>query len=276
MNAFKEECIELRKKDYTLLEIAKITGRAKSSVYTHIRDIPLSIEKQNLIKTNYGLRISSFSKARKGKSERKFKRFIKWNKTLVNLISHLIFDGEIKHSGCVYNNRNGSLLDMVETSMKVVYEFEPIKYTNLLTGVKRISYFNVALSIYLKEKAKELLDKIKKLPKQLKKEMLKAFFDDEGCVDFRQYRNLRRVRGYQKNVEILFLIQKLLKDFDITSDINKPNEVVITGKENLKKFQKKINFSKGVYINGNRSNSIWKKSFEKRKLLDLAIKSFKK
>lgn len=275
MNAFKERCIELRKKDYTLPEIAKITGRAKSSVYTHIKNIPLSTEKREFIKTNYGLRISSFSTVRKGRSKRKFKRFTKWNKALVNLISHLIFDGSIDYKGITYNNRNQSLLNKVGLSVKSIYDLEPKKYLDKVTEVRRIAYFNVALASYMKEKSVELLEKVNTLPSSLKREFLMAFFDDEGCIDFRKNRNLRRIRGYQKSMRILLLIQKLLKDFDIISDIHKPNEVVITGKENLKKFQKKINFSKGVYINGNRSNSIWKKSFEKRELLDLAIKSFK-
>lgn len=275
MNAFKEKCIKLRQSDHTLLEIVRITGKSKSSVYHHIKNIPLSLEKKNLIRTQYSSRISLFSKARKGISERDFKKFKKWNKQLVNLFSHLIFDGGIKYSGCSYNNRNQSLLDMVEKSMKYLYKFEPIRYTNPITGVNRISYFNVALSKYSEEKAKELLNNIETFPKNFKKEFLKSFFDDEGCIDFRENRNLRRIRGYQKNIQILLLVQKLLKDFDIVSDIHKPNEVVITGKENLKKFQKEINFSPGVYINGNRSNSIWKESLEKRIILDLAIKSFK-
>jgi len=274
MNVFKERCIKLRQSDYTILEISKITGRPKSSVYIHIKDIPLSLKKQKLIKINSALRISALSATRKGKSKRKFKEFIKWNRDLVNLTSHLIFDGEIKYSGCVYNNRNQALLNKVEISMKHLYKFEPIKYLNLLTGVKRISYFNVALAIYFKKKSTELLSKIINFPKSLKKEFLVAFFDDEGCIDFRIHKHMRRVRGYQKNTEILMLVQKLLKDFSIPSAIHKPNEIVITGKENLEKFQKEINFSSGVYINGNRSNSIWKKSFEKRYILDQAIKSF--
>ena len=73
----------------------------------------------------------------------------------------------------------------------------------------------------------------------------------------------------------MLLVQKLLKDFQIPSAIHKPNEVVIMSKVNLEKFRKEINFSPGVFINGNRSNSIWKKSLEKRYLLDQAIKSFK-
>ena len=159
--------------------------------------------------------------------------------------------------------------------MKNIYDHKPKRWINNETGVSRISYHNVALGTYLQEKSKELLNNICSLSIGLKKEFLKAFFNDEGCIDFRPKRNLRQIRGYQKDKSILFLIQKLLCDFGIESRVVNPNEIVISGKENLQKFQKRIGFSPGVYINGNRSNSIWKKSLEKKVLLNEAIKSFK-
>jgi len=79
------------------------------------------------------------------------------------------------------------------------------------------------------------------------------------------------------HIFILKLIRKLLKDFDIRSRIEeKGQEIVISGKENLLKFRDKINFSKGVYINPNRKNSIWKKKLEKREILNKTIVSYKK
>ena len=103
----------------------------------------------------------------------------------------------------------------------------------------------------------------------------RAFFDDdEGCVDFRPHKNARRVRGYQKNKDLLYLVQKLLEAFSIRSTVTAPNEIVIVGKSNLAQFQKEINFSPGVRVNGNRANSIWKKSFEKRQLLTKALASY--
>ena len=159
--------------------------------------------------------------------------------------------------------------------MKEIYEYEPKRYFDKKTGVSRIGYFNVALTSYIQTKSKELLSEIENLSKDLKKVFIKAFFDDEGCVDYRPNRNLRRIRGYQKNVSILFLIQKLLVDFEIESKIAKPNEVVISKKKNLINYQKEIGFSSGVRRNENRSNSIWKKPLEKRELLNQAIRSFK-
>jgi len=40
------------------------------------------------------------------------------------------------------------------------------------------------------------------------------------------------------------------------------------------KFRDKINFLKGVYINPDRKNSIWKKKLEKREILDYTINSY--
>lgn len=274
MNAFKEKCVELRKANYSLIEISKITGRPKTSVYFHIKNIPLNQEKLDLVKSQRIARIVPFSGARKGKSVRGFIKF-EWNKETVNVIAHFMFDGSIYPTGCSYNNRSQVLIEKVRQQMKKIYEFDPKTYLNTQTGVIKIAYFNVAMASYIKLKSVELINNIFTLPKNFKREFLSAFFDDEGCIDFREKRNMRRVRGYQKDTHILFIVKKLLQDLGIDSHIALPNEVVVAGKENLKKFQKEINFSPGIYINGNRSNSIWKKSLEKRVILDQAIKSFK-
>ena len=206
---------------------------------------------------------------------RNFKKFESWSKETALLVSHLLFDGEISHASCIYNNRSAALIKRVKNLMRSIYDFNPKEYINIETGVSRISYHNVALANYLKNKSEELLTQAPNLQLELKREILRAFFDDEGCMDFRPNTNSRRIRGYQKNIKILKLISTLLFDIGIESCFQKPNEVVISGKENLLKFQKEINFSRGVYINGNRTNSIWKKHLEKRDLLDKAIASFK-
>lgn len=275
MNAFKRRCIELRRQDYTLTEIVNITGRPKTSVYAHIHKIPLSEKKRLASLRAQGIRIRKYALMRRGISQKKFKRFTKWDKSIVRFISHFLFDGEIKHGHCSYHNRNTVLIRGVENDVAHVYEFKPRRYHNWTTGVSRISYFNVAFSAYIKEKAEKLISEIPTLGEELQREFLGAFFDDEGCMDFRPARNVRQIRGYQKKVDTLYLIQKLLGNLGITADVKYPNEVVIRGKENLKKFQEEIGFSPGVRINGNRSNSIWKKSLEKRVLLERAIASYK-
>jgi hypothetical protein len=274
MKAFKEQCILLRKQGHTLTEIMQILGRSKTSIFFHIRDIPLDAEKIRAIRKASGIRIRQYAIARKGKSTRRFKRFGKWTPDTVLLVAHLIFDGEIRHGG-IYNNRSEALINRVERCMHSIYDFEPTRYKNELTGVSRISYYNVELAIFLKEKRKKLIRDVRRMSHDLKLEFLRAFFDDEGCMDYRPQSNRRKIRGCQKEMRILRLIKDLLADFDIDSIVVKPNEVVIVGKENLTRFENEINFSQGVYINGNRSNSRWKKHIEKRELLRRAIESFK-
>ena len=275
MNAFKQQCIELRKKDYTLPEIMKITDRGKTSIYFHIKDIPLSKKKKKEISEASAHRARKASADRRGKSDRTFSQFSNWTTDLVLLVSHLIFDGELRRTTCGYSNRSKALITRVENLFEHIYKYEPKRYFNKKTGVLSVRHHNVALASYLQKKSQELLLYIKSAPKSQQREFLRAFFDDEGCMDVRLNQNKRRVRGYQNDREILKLIRTLLTKFNIESKLQGKNEVVITGKGNLKKFQKEINFSKGIRLNPRRANSIWKKPIEKRVLLDMAIKSFK-
>lgn len=275
MKTFKELCIELRRQDKSIIEIMRITGRPKTSIYAHIKDMPLSAKRTERFRAASGKRIRKFALARKGKSARTFSPIEEWSTDSVLLIAHLLFDGEITRTRCAYNNRSTVLIERVERLMSEWYGFKPIRYQNKLTSVYRITYNNVALGAYLHEKSKELLQQIKKMPLGPKREFIRAFFDDEGCMDFRPKNNSRKVRGYQKDVQILGIIKSLLADFGITARIVLPNEVVIVGKENLMRFEQEINFSRGVHMNGNRSNSRWKKHVEKRELLRQAIGSFK-
>lgn len=142
--------------------------------------------------------------------------------------------------------------------------------------MRRTSYFNVALGAYMAKKSQLLISKITELSPSLKQGFLRAFFDDEGCVDFRERRRTRRIRGYQKDKKILLLIQRLLADFNIHASVVEPNEVVISGKDNLEKFRERIGFSVGVRVNGKRANSIWKKNIEKRVILNKAIASYQR
>ena len=199
-----------------------------------------------------------------------------WSAELVSLVAHFMFDGEIKDkNGCVYQNRNIALINQVRSLMKKIFQLEPIVRFYPDTGVHRISYFYVDLADYMKRKSLELKRYLKDASLEEKRAFLRTFFDDEGSAYI--WENNRKVRGYQHDLEILKLVQKLLEDFDIHSRIDKKyKEIVISKKENLIKFRDKINFSKGVYINPNRKNSIWKEKLQKRQILERAISSYQK
>ena len=247
MVSFKELCISLRKKNYTLPEIVRLTGRSKTSVYYHIRSTPLSDKKWQQVLATSGARIRIFARARKGQSTRAFGKIQTWDQDTVFLVAHYIFDGSLGNGGCSYNNRSETLIRRVEKAMKHIYDFATRRYHNDLTGVLRISYFNVALLAHIQEVATGLLGNIQSLSKENKRVFLQAFFDDEGCMDFRPWRNTRRIRGYQKDVAVLDIVQELLLEFGIQSFIQQPNEVVVTGKENLRKFQSEIKKSAPPY-----------------------------
>ena len=270
--SFKEQCIILRKQDKTLNEIVSITGRSKTTVYFHIRNIPLSTQKQQCISENSSKRARQNALARKGKAHRPIKIYKKWTPDLVLLVGHLLFDGEIKRKRCVYSNRSEALVQRVQLLMHSVYDYPGHRSVNKKTGVTTIGYYNVALSNFLQQKSEELLVKINTYSRALQRNFLQAFFDDEGCMDYSN--KIRRIRGYQNDKTILWLVQDLLKNFSIEAHIREPNEVVVSGKTNLIKFQTEINFSPGVHINPNRTNSRWKKKLEKRTLLQMAIDSY--
>lgn len=276
-NSFKNSCLELRKKDYTLNEIVNATGRPKTSIYFHIKDTPLSKEKVKSIHINSGKRIRKEALKRKGKSRREFKKIERWDKKSVRLLANLLFDGQITKSSLVYHNRSKALIQIVTNNMQTYYKYKPITKMDEKTKVMRISYHNVALAKHFNKKSKELLEKIETMSLELKRIFLKAFFDDEGCIHYDRRSRKKEVRGYQHNRKILELVYNLLKKFDIESKINKNfKEITISRKKNLKKFAKEINFSLGVKINGKRTNSIWKKSLEKRNILKMAIDSYQK
>jgi len=275
MGTFGNLCKILRKKGYTLGEIVQATGRPKTSVYFHINTIPKT-EKLCLKLRKIKIKGIEGKGPIKGKSilDRHYNNFETWTPKYVNLFAHVIFDGSIRNTGIIYHNRSSALLDNFSCKMKHVYNFNP-KIYKTSNGVSRLAYHNVELAPLFREKTAELLSIITNLKKHLQKEFLRAFFDDEGSVDFRKLHSIRRVRGYQHNNKILRIIKKLLRNFDIESKIdNRFHEIIIGKRQNLKNFSEEINFSSGLRVNGQRSNSIWKKSLEKRKILANLLASY--
>lgn len=271
-----EKSRTLREKGVTLGKIVLATQLPKTTVYDHIRDISLPLEIKEKIKREARKRINEYiRKERKGKCipGRIVLKPKGWTNGLTSLTAHFMFDGEIKTGSCIYHNRSEALIDRIRYLMERIFSLHPRNSLNKDTDVYRISYHYVELADYIRKKTKELRQHIKTFSPVKKKIFLQAFFDDEGSVHF----DKKIARGFQHNLETLELIHDLLQDFDIQSRIDENyKEIIISRKPNLIKFQNKINFSKGVYINPDRKNSIWKKKLEKREILDKIIKSYKK
>ena len=271
---FKNWCQELRTKGHTLGEISIITSRPKTTVYFHVRNMPLT---KKLLEKIKNIRINSIRGRgpKRGKSllGYRYKKFNRWTPSLVNLVAHMLFDGAIKREGVLYYNRSPVLLENFKSKMAIIYNGKPKVYKSN-DGVMRFAYHNVELGDFFITKSSRLLDDITKLPINFKLEFLKAFFDDEGSVDFRGMK--RRIKGYQHNDRILYLVHELLGNFKINSFVDSRfHEILVTRKENIERFAKEINFSRGIRVNGKRSNSVWRKSIEKRKILSNLLASYR-
>lgn len=275
---FKQKCIELRRQNYTLGEMVKLLDRPKTTIYFHVQNLPITpflkekISQISRININ-GARAKGLT-TQKGRSwlNRHCKEFINWSLAMVNLVAHIIFDGEIRNCSTMYHNRSLALINNFRMKMKRIYSYEP-RIHKKSGDVITLAYHNVELTNFLRIKKEELIKEILNFPKNYQREFLKAFFDDEGCIYFHD--KARRVKGYQHDNEILVTVQKLLSKFGIDSRIdNRFYEIIINRKENLKRFAKEINFSAGVRVNGKRTNSIWKKDLEKRKILEMALTSY--
>lgn len=269
------KCRSLRASGFSLKEIINATNLPKTTIFGHISDIVLSSEMKRRIHQSQTEKTIARNSARKGKcwAGREIIFPQEWSNSLLFLTAHFIFDGAINYGNCVYQNRSEVLILRVEDLMNEVFGLKPYRYFFHDTGVHRIAFYNVELANYFKDKALWLMASINNLSISEKRIFLQAFFDDEGCAHWRKFKRI--VRGFQKDLKILELVEQLLKDFNIQSTIDKKyKEIIISKKENLIKFQKEINFSQGIFINPDRKNSIWKQKLEKRHILSEMINSY--
>lgn len=256
--------------------MVKALGRSKTTIFYHVQGIPLSHKLLEKIRIRNNAHLNKIRPDLRGISwlGRHCKGFKTWTPELVKMVGHFAFDGSIAQTSCAYNNRSLALINFVKNNMRPVYEYEPRIYRNK-GGVLRLTYNNVEVANFIRAKKEELMFEILNFTKKYQRSFLKAFFDDEGCVRLQDKKRL--IKGYQYNNKILFLVQKLLKNFGIESKVDtRFHEIVISRRENIEKFAKEINFSKGIRVNGKRSNSVWKKSLEKRKILAMALASYQR
>lgn len=266
---------DMRFASATLGEIMEATGLSKTTIYHHIKDLPKTVLLRKKIKASIRAQQKLVADNRRGKSTKKyiFKKPPIWTPEFVTLVAHFMFDGEIARHHCTYTNRSTALLNQMIYLMNSLLDVDDYKRSLRDDGVQRVSFFNVEIANYIKEKSLELTSVIRKAPQKQQIAFLKAFYDDEGSVYWRN--RSRKVRGYQYSIRILHLVGSLLKKLHIESVVEEKRfEISIRKKQNLQRFYNLINFSPGVCINGNRSNSIWKKSLEKRHILDMALASY--
>lgn len=266
---------ELRMRGYSFGEISSVIGIAKSTLHTYLKDIFLNPEQKQGIENRRKEKCNQKPNPRKGKClfGREIIKPGSWSEDLVHIVSHFMFDGRVDEDGSIYYSKDKYQIKHMQKLLHAMFKANP-KVQLRDNGVYGLVFYHVELASYLKKRMKELFAYLDNgAPKEHKREFLKAFFDDEGCIFYKG--GTRRVRGYQKSTLVLKQVVNLLYEFSINSKIDKcTNGVEIPGRKELEKFAKEINFSPEIYINPNRKNGIRKERISKRDILDLALESY--
>ena len=270
----KKKCECLRHEGRSLNYIVNAVGLPKTTVYDYIKNITLT-EKQKFDIEHQRRELLKRPSPKKGKCRpgREIVKPVAWSKELINVVAHFAFDSCIRPSECIYYNRSKSQIANLRLGVYKIFGIKP-KDQIRADGVMVISYYNVELADYIRNKADEIFSYLKnEATKEEKRAFLRAFFDDEGNIYFKK--GTRRIRGYQKSIKILKNINNIMSEFGICGRIYpKIGAIEITQREQLENFAKEIGFSPGIMLNSLRKNSIWKKNIEKDKVLDLALSSY--
>jgi hypothetical protein len=272
-----EVCINLRKQGLSLGKISLETGLSKSTVSSYVKHVILTAGQLDRLKENTRLGTIQNNRLRKGISRPWNRLQLKpeMSRILIRCLAHFLFDGSVHHSTTCYYNRSLYLTMRQRADVKKLCSMEGKIYLQS-NGVYRLIYHSVEFADFIAQNIQNLLIDIGSYPKKWQCEFLKAFFDDEGNIFISKSMRIRRVRGYQANEEILTLVQKLLLNLGIMSRRDKIGKcVVVSGYDNLVRFQREVNFSSGITLNPFRKNTLYGKPVEKRELLSIALDSYR-
>ncbi len=269
----KERCRALRKRGYSIGQIAHILKLSESSVHWHVKDVVLTKEQRQRIHDQWRAVMAKVNARRRGRPLRPIPfQTPAWSAELVHLIAHLNFDGRIDRYGCHYYSRARTQALHVKRLLQYLLGVTP-KLKLRANGMWLVSCYNVAIAAWLSQKEHELLTVVNSR-KSWRKQWLQALFDDEGHIHITKH--IRRIRASQHDPNVLRQSRRFLQGFGIKSRIDQHAKAVeITGRDNLMSFKEELNFSPGIRINASRKNGVWNHPFEKRELLDLALGSYK-
>ena len=175
------------------------------------------------------------------------------------IIAHLIGDGSVYQSNHDYNIKyevkdleslNSFEKDMIHVyGLKLTKGFKESGFTGKLIPFVRLrsklTYEDLINYATYKSKDWKIKSKILQSSKQVRKEFLRAFFDDEGSVTNEGKRSI--IKLYSINFKGLKQMQKMLLDFGVSSNIipgygAKRNVYAVLIKD-LVKFNKEIGFN---------------------------------
>ena len=271
-NGLRWACRILRKRGYSIGQIARRLRISESTVHWHVKDICLTAAQQQRLKVMKRALMAEVNARRRGKPLKPimFHKPI-WSRALVHLVAHLGFDGRIDRYGCHYYSRSYQQVQHVRQELRGLLGVIP-KLRRRPNGIWIVSLYNVEVAAWLGRKEAELLSAVQQHP-SWQRQWLQALFDDEGHVHLSGA--TRRVRASQDDRGVLKHAQKFLERIDISSRIDqRAHAVEITGRKNLVRFSQLISFSPGISINERRKNGLWTEPRETRELLDIALQSY--
>ena len=269
----KQRCRALRKRGYSIGQIATLLNVSESTVHWHVKDIVLTVAQREKLRIQKRALMVQVNARRCGYPIHPVAfKTPAWSKALVHLIAHLSFDGRVDRYGCYYYNRSYAQVWHIREALESLLGILP-KIRRRPNGIWMVSYCNVAIAAWLQGKEAELLQVVRRQPRW-REQWLQALFDVEGHIHFVKSR--RRVRASQDDPVVLRLAKRFLQEIGIDSRVDRHARAVeITGRNSLETFRRRINFSRGLRVNGLRKNGHWHRDFEKRELLDAALSSYR-
>ncbi len=237
---------------YLGISPAHIYNWTKYNLYISLKDIKLIVRELKLDWLDIEREIYSYKGVSTSSPITNPKLPIKESPDLFSVITHILCDGSVNRNGIpAYTNTSKTLIDNFDNKLKSVFgEFKQSTYFGGGINKNVYQYRPPKIIIDLLEsfyninfyKRKEIPSIIFDLPREFSVAVVRAFADDEGCVDLN-----RRISFTQKDKEILSFLQKLLKDklqfYQITEIKNKDNcHLFYIMAPEIEKYQKEIGF----------------------------------
>lgn len=208
--------------------------------------------------------------------------------TMVRFISHCLFDGWISCNAkrgvyrIGYSNKTHVLIEQFINDVKILYGIDLRSKARERKGVHEVEFFSKLITddvlniislrkVFLRDSFSVLL-----ADKKLSVVVLRAFWDDEGTVDFYSRKRLtRKLRVRCSNKLLREQMLRLHKSLGINaSEEYDKKGIIISNRDGIRMFRDEIGFTRGVKVlNGNMRSSTWL-GRNKSEVLELMLDSF--
>jgi len=204
---------DMRADGYTHLELAKIFKTSKSAVFYHTSNLKISKRGKKRLSANRKKISAKIGLRRRFKVKERSRLM---TKARARLVAHLLGDGGIYENEICYKNTEPFLVEQFIKDFQTVYGVNA--WRRYWDGNKfgtGSGIVEVAHDLYRYRKIKGIHPEIIGAGRQVQREFIRAFADDEGGPISRN-----RVRITSTNWSYLNGISKMLANFGIVSVIN--------------------------------------------------------